>query len=162
MPAFAAPAGQAALATLPARLGGGTLEVATRPGAADPGDAAGATSFHVASNAAFLVDAEISPAAPDTLAAYGAVPFGLLVSPDGRASRHPHSGGTAAGLTGAARTLGDLAARRTVFRGDRSTAASRGTIADQSVRFDVLIGDPESPVPAAGPVPDIVFSVYVP
>lgn len=159
-PAFAVPAGEVASVSLPFRHGGGELELLTGFLPIDPGDAAGATRFHVASNTAFFVDAELSDASPETLGVYGPVSFALSVSANGPAAQLPHTDGPAGGLTGEARTLGDLAARSTVFRGNRQTARSRGTITEQSVQFDVLVGGHGDPV--AGPFPDIVFSVYVP
>ncbi len=101
------------------------------------------TSFYVASNTAFAIDAEVQP--PTTF-----LNFALLILTDltmqvtlngddglafGSAAQFPHSGGATSGFT-AGTDLFSLIGGQTVFTGDQRTAATPGTLAEQSVRFD--------------------------
>ncbi len=107
-------------------------------------------SFYVASNTAFEIQAvasnlnvtgDFSTGTALTLAAIGyelAVDAGTDTDGTitwGLNSQDPHSGGTGV-VVGAAATLNDYTGSTAVFTGDRRTAASVGTIASQSVRFD--------------------------
>ncbi len=109
----------------------------------DAGDAELASSFYVASNTAFAIDAEASEV---TATNFGLddVGFGMAVTQSGddglafgSAAQFPHSGGATGGVAGTVTTLDDLTTPANVFTGDQRTAASTGSIAAQSVRFDV-------------------------
>lgn len=111
------------------------------------------TSFYVASNTAFNISAEITdvdlgPAFPGFSAAVlNAVSLVMEVAPVGAertdggfsygaSAQPPHSGGEQAGFA-TPLTLPTLLAPTTVFTGNQRTAATPGSIADQSVRFDL-------------------------
>ncbi len=102
------------------------------------------TSFYVASNTAFNIDAQaLRVVGRDdwvlekifwdmqvTVAGDDGIAFGA-------AAQFPHTGGASGGVSTIA-SLFDMRTRRTVFTGSRKTAATRGTLTEQSVRFDVL------------------------
>ncbi|NBC20278.1 MAG: hypothetical protein GVY06_04405 [Alphaproteobacteria bacterium] len=101
------------------------------------------SSFYVASNTAFAIDAEASATTSDNFALTD-VGFDMAVTQSGddglafgSAAQFPHSGGAGGGVSGSISTLDDLSTAANVFTGDQRTAASTGSIADQSVRFDV-------------------------
>ena len=86
----------------------------------------------------------------------------------GASSQLPHSGNTpASGMQwGGYRRLSTLTASRDIFRGNRRTAASVGTLADQSVRFDldyrwntgnIDLSDGTFDVEA-----EVIYTVYIP
>ncbi|MEO1304809.1 MAG: hypothetical protein AAFV37_07530 [Pseudomonadota bacterium] len=86
----------------------------------------------------------------------------------GSAAQLPHTGNTdRSGVQwGGYRRLSTLTAGRDIFRGNRKTAASAGSIADQSVRFDldyrwntgnIDLSDGTFDVAA-----DVVYTVYIP
>lgn len=106
-------------------------------------------SFYVASNTAFEIQAvasnlnvtgDFSTGTALTLADIG---YSLAVNTTsatdgsitwGANAQDPHSGGT--GIVATVTDLDDINASTAVFTGDQRTAASVGTIASQSVRFD--------------------------
>jgi len=86
----------------------------------------------------------------------------------GSAAQIPHTGGgTASGVQwGGYRRLSTLTAGRDIFRGNRRTAYTAGSIADQSVRFDldyrwntgnIDLSDGTFDVAA-----DVIYTVYIP
>lgn len=102
------------------------------------------SSFYVASNTPFNIDARTQFGGPNTdfiflfitrldmlvtLAGDDGVPFG-------DAAQYPHSGGPTGGMTSFP-NLWSLLPGRNVFTGNQRTAAARGSLADQSVRFDM-------------------------
>jgi hypothetical protein len=101
------------------------------------------SSFYVASNTAFAINAQATAATATnfTLANVG---YSLAIDQagnDGLAyganSQLPHTGNTTtSGVVTTVNDLGDMSAVTNVFTGNRRTAASVGTIASQSVRFD--------------------------
>lgn len=132
------------------------------------------SSFFVASNAAFNIDVDataigdpadlnlirlrmrMTQAGNDDGLAFGA------------AAQYPHSGNTnRSGVQwGGYRRLSVLSGGGDIFRGNRRTAASAGTIADQSVRFDldyrwntgnIDLSDGTFDVEA-----EVVYTVYIP
>ncbi len=122
-------------------------------------------SFHVASNTAFSMDAELVGAghrSRDDLAATG---FDLRASLGdgtgiGRSAQYPHEAGPRGGIAPDVTSLADLMSRTRVFTGTRPTAAKTGTITEQSVRFDIaLVRDGGSD---KAWTPEIVFTVFVP
>lgn len=107
-------------------------------------DATFASSFYVASNTAFAIDAQASITAATNFTATD-VAYDLSVTQtgdDGLAfggnAQFPHSGGATGGVSATVATLADMAAPTQVFLGDQRTAATPGSIADQSVRFDAV------------------------
>lgn len=100
------------------------------------------SSFYVASNAPFSIDARASFAGSN-LALLFATSLDLSVTrsgddgvPFGSAAQFPHSGG-ARGGTQSFPSLFSLLWGRNVFAGNQRTALSRGSLADQSVRVDL-------------------------
>lgn len=112
------------------------------------------SSFYVASNSAFSISAEVTDVEVDpsftgfSNAFLGFVDILMEVAPVGgartdsgftygSAAQPPHSGGETAGFSTPLDLLDLLNTPTTVFAGNQRTAASAGSIADQSVRFDV-------------------------
>lgn len=102
------------------------------------------SSFYVASNTPFAIDAQVFP--PGTFRDFilliitrlqlsvtqSGIDGGLNF---GSQAQLPHSGGAGSGFAGSLR-LWDMRAPRNIFTGDQRTAAGPGSIVDQSVRFD--------------------------
>lgn len=104
-----------------------------------------ASSFYVASNTAFAINAQASTVAASTVNfTLADVGYSLAIDQagnDGLAyganAQLPHSGNTTtSGVVATVNDLGDMSTLTNVFTGDRRTAATTGTIASQSVRFD--------------------------
>lgn len=112
------------------------------------------SSFYVASNSAFSISAEVTDVEVDPTftgfsnAFLGFVDVLMEVAPVGgsrtdggftygSAAQPPHSGGEQAGFSTPVDLLDLLNTPTTVFAGNQRTAATPGSIADQSVRFDV-------------------------
>jgi len=131
------------------------------------------SSFFVATNKAFNIDVIASSADPADL---NLIRLRMRMSPSGNddglsfggAAQYPHTGNTnSSGVQwGGYRRLSTLTAGRDIFRGNRRTAASPGTIADQSVRFDldyrwntgnIDLSDGTFDVAA-----DVIYTVYIP
>lgn len=101
------------------------------------------SSFYVASNVPFAIDAQAFTPTTFTefiLLQITRVQLSMTQSGDdglafGSSAQLPHSGGATAGFAPTFR-LWDLRVPRNVFTGNQRTAAQPGTIADQSVRFD--------------------------
>ncbi|MEL7128450.1 MAG: hypothetical protein AAGK23_02795 [Pseudomonadota bacterium] len=160
---FQAKAGRAvqARADLPVAFGSGRLVPISGPlekNTAETDAAYAASRFFVASNTAFSIDAELEAADPQPL---DRISFDFSVSLSGGRAQYPHSAGPDGGMDKSVKTLGDLEQRTTVFRGNRRTAARRGTIRDQSVRFDAELIS-RIPHLETSRLPDIIFTVYVP
>lgn len=142
--------------------------------AAQPGDLesldgnnSAAPYFHVASNAAFQIDAQLAAGQSLDLGQMADLRLSLraqLTSNTGpyfgRNAQWPHSGGPEAGFAATKPALSDLATPKTVFIGNRKTAARRGSIAAQSVRFVVGVSSTANEQLKGRLVPDIVFTVY--
>ena len=101
------------------------------------------SSFYVASNVPFAIDAQAFTPSTFTefilllitrmqLSVTQAGDDGLAF---GASAQLPHSGGAAAGVAPSLR-LWDLRNAQNVFTGNQRTAAGPGSLADQSVRFD--------------------------
>lgn len=131
------------------------------------------SSFYVATNKAFNIDVIASATDPADLnlirlrmrMTQSGTDGGLSF---GSAAQYPHSGNTdRSGVQwGGYRRLSTLTAGRDIFRGNRRTAATPGSIADQSVRFDldyrwntgnIDLSDGTFDVAA-----DVVYTVYIP
>ncbi len=102
------------------------------------------SSFYVASNTPFSIEAVASEVAANTTNfTLSDVGFAMSVTSSGNDglafganAQFPHTGGATGGVA-AVSTLNDLAAAMTVFEGNRRTAAAPGSLASQSVRFDM-------------------------
>lgn len=134
------------------------------------------SSFYVASNVPFAIDAQAFTPSTFTefiLLLITRVDLSVTQSGDdglafGADAQLPHSGGPTSGFAPTLR-LWDLRVARNVFTGNQRTAASPGTIADQSVRFNA-----EYSIPAANLggydlslgtfdfEVEVVYTVYVP
>lgn len=171
---FIAHAGREAshIASLPPIYGAGQLvpvgwgdpEPANR---ADPAFAA--RHFFVASNTAFNIDAELSGLQMEARPHLDQVNLDFEMSLSdaqnaaiGRRAQYPHSSGPKGGFDKRIETLSDLLHRATIFRGNRRTAAQRGSIMEQSVRFGVAFDVEDASLDARIQMPDVVFTVYVP
>lgn len=112
------------------------------------------SSFYVASNGAFSISAEVTDVDVDpnftgfSNAFLGFVDVLMEVAPVGAArtdggftygsaAQPPHTGGEQAGFSTPVDLLDLLGTPTTVFQGNQRTAATPGSIADQSVRFDL-------------------------
>ena len=132
------------------------------------------TSFYVATNKAFNIDVIASPVSDP--ADLNLIRVRMRMSQSGNddglafgtSAQFPHSGNTnRSGVQwNGYRRLSTLTAGRDIFRGNRRTAASPGTIADQSVRFDldyrwntgnIDLSDGIFDVEA-----DVIYTVYIP
>ena len=112
------------------------------------------SSFYVASNTAFSISAEVTDVEVDpTFTGFSNTFLGFVdvlmeVAPVGAtrtdggfsygsAAQPPHSGGEQAGFSTPVDLLDLLNTPTTVYTGNQRTAATEGSIADQSVRFDI-------------------------
>ena len=131
------------------------------------------SSFYVASNTAFSIDAVATPLNGTTTADLARVRVQLRTEqsgndglPFGGASQFPHSAGAAGGSQANNRRLSTLVPGRRVFRGDQRTAAVRGTLSEQSVRFDLRYrygsGNIDLSDGAFEVEAEVVYTVYVP
>ena len=101
------------------------------------------SSFYVASNVPFAIDAQAFTPSTFTefiLLLITRVQLSVSQAGDdglafGTSAQLPHSGGATAGFAPSLR-LWDLRTPQNVFTGNQRTAAAPGTLADQSVRFD--------------------------
>lgn len=134
------------------------------------------SSFYVASNVPFAIDAQaFTPSTFTEFILLLITRVDLSVTPSGDdglsfgdQAQLPHSGGPTSGFAPTLR-LWDLRNARNVFTGNQRTASGRGTIADQSVRFnaeysisaanlggyDLSLGTFDFEV-------EVVYTVYVP
>lgn len=131
------------------------------------------SSFYVASNAAFSIDAVATPLGGSTTADLNRVRLLLRTVqsgddglPFGAAAQFPHSTGAAGGSQANNRRLSTLVPGRRVFRGNQRTAATPGTLADQSVRFDLRYRYNSGNIDLSDGVFDVeaevVYTVYIP
>ena len=131
------------------------------------------SSFYVASNTAFSIDAQATALGTTTLAQMNRIRLRLRVTqngddglPFGSAAQFPNSGGTAGGSQANNRRLSTLLTPRRVFAGNQRTARIRGTLAEQSVRFDLRYryrsGNIDLSDGAFDAEAEVVYTVYVP
>ena len=116
-------------------------------------------SFYVASNTGFHISSDVSAVAE---ALRDAVNVDIKVSAGqggyGKSAQLPHTASN--GVTPGIDTLRDMQASPVIYSGSRKTAARPGSIADQSVRFDI---DYTMPMEAqAFASQDVVYTVYIP
>jgi len=107
-------------------------------------DSVSRTSFYVASNVAFNIDGQAVRVVGRNDNVLQKIYWDMSVTQSGTSevdfgaqSQLPHSGGPTGGV-GSFPNLFQMLSPRTVFTGDQRTAASAGSIAEQSVRFDVV------------------------
>lgn len=107
-------------------------------------DSVATTSFYVASNTSFNIDAQAIRVVGRNDWVLGKIFWDMTVTvqgDDGLAfgsrAQFPHSDGEDGGVAAVANLL-EMKNRQTVFMGNQPTAQDRGTIAQQSVRFDVV------------------------
>lgn len=131
------------------------------------------SSFYVASNTAFSIDAQAAPTGPTTPAEFNNIRLRVRVTPNGNdglafgsAAQFPHSTGATGGGVPNNRRLSNYETPARVFRGNQATALTRGSIADQSVRFDLryrfntgTYDLSEGVIDAAA---EVTYTVYVP
>ena len=103
------------------------------------------SSFYVASNTAFFIDGQATPVNGTTAADLDDIRLTLSTTVAGNdgisfgtAAQSPHTAGASGGSRANGRRLSSMIAARSIFEGNQRTAAARGTIAAQSVRFDLL------------------------
>ncbi|MEM7493700.1 MAG: hypothetical protein AAF296_09980 [Pseudomonadota bacterium] len=106
-------------------------------------DSEARSSFYVASNTAFNIDAQALRVVGRNDSVLGKIYWDMEVARSGSTeinfganAQLPHSSGPTGGI-GSVASLLDMLSPQTVFTGNQRTAASRGTLVDQSVRFDV-------------------------
>mgnify|MGYP006274595147 CR=1 FL=1 len=131
------------------------------------------TSFYVASNAAFHIDAVVTPVGATTVTQLDRVRGILSVTlsgddgvPFGAAAQYPHSAGPTGGRRMNGRRLSSMLTAFNVFRGNQATAASRGTLAEQSVRFDLTyrygFGNIDLSAGTLDVEAEVIYTVYMP
>lgn len=133
------------------------------------------SSFYVASNTAFNIEAlaTVASDAPDP-DALDKIRYRLRTTLSGTdgpftfgsSAQFPHTGGTNGGVRNGFRFLNRIDTPTDVFTGNQATAASPGTIIDQSVRFDVAYRYRTDNYDLSQGVVDseatVTFTVYVP
>jgi len=131
------------------------------------------SSFYVASNVAFSIDGQATALNGTTAAQMNRIRLRLRVTESGNdglafgsAAQFPHTAGAAGGSQANNRRLSTMTTARRVFRGNRRTAAVRGTLAEQSVRFDARYqyrsGNVDLSDGAFDAEAEVVYTVYVP
>jgi len=107
-------------------------------------DSTSRTSFYVASNTPFNIDAQAYRVIGRDDWVLGKIFWDMSVNlsgddglPFGSQAQLPNSAGPNGGI-GSVDNLLEMKTRQTVFQGDQATARGTGTIAEQSVRFDVV------------------------
>jgi len=131
------------------------------------------SSFYVASNTAFFIDAQSFAEGATTPEQMQRMRLWLNVTTSGNdglafgaAAQHPSLEAGRLGSRANGRRLSTFETPRRVFRGDRATAAGPGTIADQSVRFDLRYryndGDYDLSEGAYDAEATMVYTLYIP
>jgi len=132
------------------------------------------SSFYVASNTGFNIDVVASPIGDPADLNLIRLRMRLAQSGNddglsfGTASQFPHTGNTnSAGVQwGGYRRLSLLTGGQDIFRGNRRTAAGTGTIADQSVRFDLdyrwNTGNIDLSSGTFDVEAEVIYTVYIP
>ncbi len=131
------------------------------------------TSFYVASNVPFAIDAVAVPEAGTPASRLGQIRLWLTTTQSGddgiafgSAAQFPHTGGSTGGSGAISRQLSTMTTPRRVFTGNRRTAAARGTIAEQSVRFDLMyrfnFGNVDLSQGTFAVGAQVTYTVYVP
>lgn len=132
------------------------------------------SSFYVATNKAFNIDVVASTAGDP--ADLNLIRLRMRMTGSGNdgglsfgsAAQIPHTGGGAASGVqwGGYRRLSTLTGGRDIFRGNRRTADNAGSIADQSVRFDLdyrwNTGNIDLSEGTFDVAADVIYTVYIP
>ena len=103
------------------------------------------SSFYVASSVPFRVDGVVTPVGATTTAQLGQMRFfidGVTLTGDdgiafGAAAQYPNSAGASGGRRNNNSRFTEMLTPVNIFVGNQRTAAVRGTLAEQSVRFDL-------------------------
>lgn len=132
------------------------------------------SSFYVASNTGFSIDAQATPLGDTSATAFSRIRLQLRVTAAGNdglafgsAAQFPNTGDTPqAGTRANNRSLSQMVTPVRVFQGDRRTARSVGSIAQQSVRFDARYRYNSGAYDLSDGVIDaeaeVVYTIYVP
>lgn len=132
------------------------------------------SSFFIASNTAFSIDAQATPIGATTDNEFGRIRLQFRMTENGNdglafgtSAQIPHTGNTtASGTSSNNRSLNDFTAPRRIFAGNRRTARLPGTIAQQSVRFDSRYryndGNYELSDGKIDAQAEVIFTVYIP
>ncbi len=131
------------------------------------------SSFYVVSNVAFNIDGQATALGATTPAQMNRMRLRLRVTRSGddglafgSAAQFPHSAGSAGGSQANNRRLSTMTTARRVFRGNQRTAQNRGTLAEQSVRFDLRYryssGNIDLSDGAFEAEAEVVYTIYVP
>lgn len=131
------------------------------------------SSFYVASNVNFNIDGQATPSPGTTPADLQRVRVTLSTTLNGDdglafggAAQYPHTAGPSGGSQANNRQLSTMIVPRRVFVGNRRTAASRGTLAGQSVRFDLRyrynFGNTDLSEGVLDVGATVVYTIYVP
>ncbi len=102
------------------------------------------TSFYVASNIAYAIDVQATPLVGTTAAQFNNMRVTLTSQQTGNdgvafgaSAQYSHTGGANGGSSLTNRRLSALATPQRAYTGSRRTARIPGSIADQSIRFDL-------------------------
>jgi len=131
------------------------------------------SSFYVASNSAFSIDATATPIGATDAATLDRMRVRMRVTLTGDdglafggAAQFPHSAGAAGGIRANFRRLSTMTTPFNVFNGNQPTARTRGSIADQSVRFDLTYRYNSGNIDLSDGVIDataqVVYTAYIP
>ena len=131
------------------------------------------TSFYVASNVPFSIDATATPLGTTEADDFSRMRVRMRVTQSGddglafgSAAQFPHTGGAAGGIRANFRRLSTMTTPFNVFAGNRRTARVRGTIAQQSVRFDLTYrynsGDIDLSDGVVDAAAEVVYTAYIP
>ena len=133
------------------------------------------SSFYVASNTAFSIDAQASPSAGTDQDDFERIQVRLRVAESGNdglafgsAAQFPHTGdsNTAGSAVPNNSPLSDFQTPQRIFEGNRRTARLPGSIVEQSVRFDARYrynsGAYELSQGVIDTAADVVYTVYIP
>lgn len=103
------------------------------------------SSFYVASSVPFRIDGVVTPIGATTTAQMGQMRFfidGVTLTGDdgiafGSAAQYPNSAGSRGGRRNNNSRFTEMLSPVNIFVGNQRTAASRGSLSEQSVRFDL-------------------------
>jgi hypothetical protein len=131
------------------------------------------SSFYVASNVPFTIEAQARKLGATSDFSFNRMRMWLTVTASGNdglafgsAAQLPHSAGATGGISATNRRLNTLVTPQIVFRGDRRTARVRGTLAEQSVRFNIRYRYNDGPYDlsegAYDATAEVVYTLFIP
>lgn len=131
------------------------------------------SSFYVASNAPFNIEAQATKLGATTDFSFNRMRMWMTVTASGddglafgSAAQFPHSAGATGGMNASNRRLNTLITPQTVFRGNQRTARVRGTLAEQSVRFNIRYRYNDGPYDLSEGAYDasaeVVYTLFIP